>query len=212
MARAKGIDVYHGQGPFIDWGAVRQSGVSFALIRASYAGQTTGDPHPDRTFVANWQRAKDAGLLITAWHYFVAQHDCAAQINFFLDTFGNRQPNFPLALDFEYVLPKDLSAQEVTNCVTQAVDIMVQRTGRKPLIYTGNWWWRPHVLRSPNWMNHDLWVAHYTQANSPIMPPDWNAWRFWQHSDKGSVPEISTHVDLDWFNGTEAELRQFATV
>jgi GH25 family lysozyme M1 (1,4-beta-N-acetylmuramidase) len=209
MARAKGIDVYHGQGPFIDWKAVKQSGVSFAMIRASYAGQTAGKPHPDKHFVANWERAKDQGLLLTAWHYFVAQRDCAEQVNFFLDTFGNRKANFPLALDFEFILGS-LTPQEVTDCITQAIEVMVQRTGQKPMIYTGNWWWKPRVLRSDNWKTHDLWTAHYTSAASPIMPPDWTTWRFWQYSGSGQVPGISTNVDLDWFNGTEAELRQYA--
>src|SRR5205823_5465072 len=34
----------------------------------------------------------------------------------------------------------------------------------------------------------------------------WSAWKFWQKSNGGAVPGISGPFDLDFFNGTSAEL------
>jgi GH25 family lysozyme M1 (1,4-beta-N-acetylmuramidase) len=51
-------------------------------------------------------------------------------------------------------------------------------------------------------------VAHYGAA-SPSIPAGWSGWTFWQHSDAGRVPGIGGDVDLNWFNGSEAELQAF---
>jgi hypothetical protein len=48
-------------------------------------------------------------------------------------------------------------------------------------------------------------LAHYT-ALWPNTPYPWIGWAFWQHSDKGTLPGIKTHVDLNWYTGSEAEL------
>jgi lysozyme len=207
---AAGIDVSHNDG-VIDWKAVANAGYRFAFIRASYAGQTEGRPHIDRQFVTNWQHAQDRGLLVTAYHYFVAQQDSTEQIDFFLNTFGSRRANFPLTLDFEFAL-NNVTKTQINQSVKQAVDLMQSCTGRMPMVYTGAWWWNPKIARSAQWANSDLWVANYGNPNGPLMPSDWANWKFWQWSDEGHVPGISTPVDLDWFHGSVADLRQYAGV
>src|SRR5215213_5601276 len=97
MNGVKGIDVAHHQGN-IDWQSVAAAGIQFAFIRASLVG-TLGGFGVDRKFVTNWQKAQDAGILITAYHFFIPQLNPTAQVDFFLETFGSRTPNFPLALD-----------------------------------------------------------------------------------------------------------------
>ena len=53
--------------------------------------------------------------------------------------------------------------------------------------------------------DYPLWMARYTSLwPSPIYP--WAGWDFWQYSDSGKIPGVKTHVDLNWFNGSEEEL------
>lgn len=60
---AKGIDVSHWQG-IIDWKKVRGAGYSFAFLKA-----TEGSRIVDDRFRANAQDAKNAGLLVGAYHF-----------------------------------------------------------------------------------------------------------------------------------------------
>ena len=50
-------------------------------------------------------------------------------------------------------------------------------------------------------------IAHY-ETRAPLVPKPWTNWDFWQYTEHGKVPGIAAGaVDLDYFNGTEAELR-----
>ncbi|NIV29538.1 MAG: hypothetical protein GWN58_08520, partial [Anaerolineae bacterium] len=60
--RARGIDVSQWQGD-IDWQAVADSGVKFCFARSSVGDRL--DPYWEQ----NYQGAKDAGLLVGAYHY-----------------------------------------------------------------------------------------------------------------------------------------------
>jgi hypothetical protein len=48
-----------------------------------------------------------------------------------------------------------------------------------------------------------LWLAHWGVESPTVPAADWNGngWTFWQFSDCGMVPGISTCVDLDWHAG-----------
>jgi lysozyme len=210
MDRAAGIDVSQNDG-VIDWKAVARAGYSFAFIRASYAGKSEGKPHIDRAFVTNWRQARDQGLLVSAYHYFVVQQDSTEQVEFFLNTFGARKPDFALTLDFGYILGARPKTQ-VNQFVSRAVQLIETQTGRKPMIYTGDWWWQPNMIRSTQWADYDLWAANYNNPTGPILPPDWKSWKFWQWSDEGRVPGIATQVDLNWFSGSAADLKHYADV
>lgn len=62
----KGIDVSENNG-IVDWQAVADSGIEFAIIRSSY-----GKNSKDSMFAANVAGAKAAGLKVGAYHYSYA--------------------------------------------------------------------------------------------------------------------------------------------
>jgi GH25 family lysozyme M1 (1,4-beta-N-acetylmuramidase) len=82
-----------------------------------------------------------------------------------------------------------------------------QATGRRPIIYVSPGYWNAH-MRGFDTTDITLWVAHWG-VPAPSIPKGWNEWTFWQHSDKGTILGIAGAVDLDYFNGTLAELRTF---
>jgi len=58
--------------------------------------------------------------------------------------------------------------------------------------------------------DYPLWIAQYTTAAQPVIPPVWNAWTFWQYTDKGGVDGINGDVDHNRFNGTLDNLKALA--
>jgi GH25 family lysozyme M1 (1,4-beta-N-acetylmuramidase) len=66
----------------------------------------------------------------------------------------------------------------------------------------------------PTWLSEvDLWIANYGVTNPTIK--GWKAWRFWQYTNKAHGRDYgveSADLDLDYFNGTEDELRIYANV
>lgn len=197
MCKVPGIDVSRWQRE-IDWEKVAAAGYRFAVIRA-----TIGNYYTDPRFYVNWDGAREAGLLVSAYHVLAPERPADSQMERFFDTLGPRAAHLPLVLDVE--LSREVSAEDITASVRACVDTIEEEDGRGPVIYTARWFWDRHVSESPDWADYDLWVAHYG-VDSPSLPKGWDEWMFWQHSDHGEVPGIDASTDLNWFNGTHEEL------
>lgn len=77
---------------------------------------------------------------------------------------------------------------------------------------TGAWWMNDWVGRSA-FGHYDLWVANYKTVypwSKPYLPYDWTEWKFWQHSEKGSVPGVQSSCDLNLFYEDEIALFEYA--
>jgi GH25 family lysozyme M1 (1,4-beta-N-acetylmuramidase) len=138
----------------------------------------------------------------------------------------------PFALDVEI----DLQATNIylKNDVGNFLTLLEQNFGRKPVIYSGNWWWQPNMSPPASWVgNYDFWLASYPYAAGRVdstweelpshFPDGWNEDRWiapvpngrrpkiWQFSgDKFWLPGINGALDLNLFDGDEAALRQWA--
>jgi lysozyme len=193
-----GIDVSRWQGE-INWKTVANQGYKFAVIRASVGRQYT-----DPRFYTNWDGAKAAGLLVSAYHVVKPNHPASAQVEQFFSVLDDRQPDLPPVLDVE--MHEDLTPAQITTNVKECARLVEETGGRKPMIYTGKWFWDDYVLPSPDWAQYDLWTAHY-EVPAPSTPRDWTSWTFWQYSETGSVSGVTSHnTDLNWFNGSYEDL------
>ena len=63
----KGIDVSKWQGE-INWSKVKNAGIQFAMIRASFGW----DEYKDKFFEYNYKNAKEVGVAVGAYHYSYA--------------------------------------------------------------------------------------------------------------------------------------------
>jgi GH25 family lysozyme M1 (1,4-beta-N-acetylmuramidase) len=189
--RARGIDVSEYQGE-IDWDAVRDDGISFAIIRAS------SGHHVDPAFVTNWERAGNAGILRGSYHYLHA--DLTGQAALFAETVGDR----PLELGYWGDFEDAPLTSEKCGLFLAACD---ERTGRRTGVYSrANFIDRFGV---PPWATgRKLWIADWRDRPNPALPAAWDRWEFWQYrvGDAGSVGGISTRIDLDMYLGTEEQL------
>jgi GH25 family lysozyme M1 (1,4-beta-N-acetylmuramidase)/uncharacterized protein YraI len=201
MAYTPGIDVSRYEGE-INWALVASAGYRFAVIRA-----TVGDYYTDPRFYINWNGARGAGLLVTAYHVVVATRYADAQTQRFFDVLGDRRSDLPLVLDVERV--DNISPAGITACVLKCSQNIHQKDLRKPIIYTAKYYWKDNILSTYDWSQNDLWVANY-RVSTPSLPPGWGTWKFWQYDDKGQVPGIPSDTDLDWFNGSYSDLMSYA--
>jgi lysozyme len=192
----RGIDVSHFQGA-VDWGAVAAAGIDFAFIKA-----TEGLDDVDPRFHQNWQASGAAGLLRGAYHFLHPDLDARRQAAHFLSVVRLDDDALPPALDVE--VSNGVGPAALGSCVATWLDTVAAALGCKPVVYTDPWFWRAHV--AADLASYPLWLACY--AAQPALPPDWQRWTFWQHSQSGEIAGIAGPVDLDRCQLSRAQLRQ----
>lgn len=214
MPTVPGIDVSYWQSG-IDWPKVRATGQRFVFIKA-----TEGEAYVDPTFNNDWKGAKTAGLLRGAYCFFHPNQDAKKQADRFITTVTalNDLGELPPALDLETT--DGMKNDKIIAKVKIWLDQVEQAFGRKPLIYSGVSFLETNFSElgggPPAWTkDYPLWLAwypnQYTPELSPLMPRGWFKWTFWQYTSKGVLNGINANkVDLDVFNGTLADLYNFA--
>ncbi len=194
-----GLDVSHWEGK-VNWAQVCQAGYRFAFTKA-----TEGISYVDDTFLANISGAQAAGIPIGAYHFFHLTLPAKAQAEFYLSKIQKVKLELPPVLDFEENTA--LSKPQAAAAIKTWLDMVEAATRRKPIIYTGLYYWEGS-LGSPDWANnYPLWIAQYTPGPQPTVPHSWTRWTFWQYTDKGSVPGIQGGVDLNYTSLDEAGLQ-----
>jgi len=231
-----GLDVSEWQGPNVNWKKIAADGAKFAIIRATRGvSPVDGDPNAyvDKYFAVNREGARANGLIQGAYH-FASPHrsDGATQANFFIDNGGGWTrdgKSLPGALDMERdpyaTLPKvkglrqdcyNLTPEQMINWIRDFSRQYFKRTGRYPMIYTNQSWWKNCTSseKEPNGtaafnLTNPLWVANYREkVTAPAMPGGFDKytfWQFWNGDDKPKFPG-----DQNLFPGTYQQLVAFA--
>jgi len=196
-----GIDVSYYQGT-IDWDAVAADGVEFAFIRVS-----DGLGYPDSQFQNNWQGAQAAGILRGVYQFFREDEDPVDQADYLLAQMGGLgDGDLPPVIDVEST--DGAGPGEIVANVQEWIDHVEAATGRKPIVYTGKYFWQDNV-GSTAFSSYPLWAAHYG-VTCPNIPDQWDDWTFWQYSSSGAVDGIAGNVDVNRFNGSWADLLALA--
>ncbi|CAN5867258.1 hypothetical protein BH11MYX2_BH11MYX2_36560 [soil metagenome] len=196
----KGVDVSSYQDN-IDWAAVKGDGVKYAFIRVS-----DGLGSIDSKFDRNWSMSRAQGITHGVYQYFRPAQDPIAQADLLLEKIGGvvAADELPPVIDVEAT--GSLSPAEVAAKAKLWVDHVKAATGVTPIVYTGFYFWRD-MVGAPAWGGeHPLWHAQYTTAQCANIASPWTSWAFWQYSSSGTVAGIPGPVDMDRFDGTEAEL------
>lgn len=213
----EGIDVSHYQGD-IDWEQVAKSGRKSAYVKA-----TDGPVWEDPTFGRNRTGAKKAGLIVGVYHFARFGADPQAQAAFFKQIVGSTDGELPPAVDLEPTsfdpaprsdlnrpLPPPHPWNGTPNEWLREFDAAVHRElGRHPVLYFPTSFWTEHMNSTSSFDKRHAWFAEWVppppprRDKSPSLPAGWTTWTFWQYTDVGHVPGISskTYVDLDIFNG-----------
>ena len=181
----QGIDVSKWQGT-IDWARVRQSGIAFAMIRAS-AGMTA-----DPLFAENCAGAEANGVGRGAYHYCYALsvEEAKREAAFFLSLLGGKTLNYPVALDFEDLSLQPLGKERLTEIAEAFLDA-IEAAGYYAILYANPSWLRNN-LDTGRLRRFDLWLAYWSETPNTAFD-----YGLWQYTSTGSVDGINGAVDRD---------------
>jgi lysozyme len=222
----QGIDVSHWQNDKstpqkMDFTKAVKMGAKFVYIKVSERGGI------DRDFEYNWKAAKVAGLLRGGYHFLRWDLSGLLQARIFCDIMADDPGELPPCGDFE--APNQGSLYPSNALLEQFLVEVETRTKRKPILYTSPGYWGIHgrnkVTKAfdAKWAYYHLWIAHYMKTyTAGVSKPDelepWKSnkkpWKFWQYTNMGdglAYGAESKAIDLNWFNGTLDELKQFAS-
>lgn len=188
-----GIDVSKHNGT-IDWAAVRNSGVSYVIIRCGYRGSTTGALIEDPKFKSNIKGAQAAGLKVGIYFFTQAINEAEAveEASMVLQLIKPYAISYPVYLDVESSGGRaDGISKDVRTAVCKAFCATIANSGYTSGIYANKTWLNEKI--SPSALGgHKIWLAQYAAA------PTYNGpYHMWQYSSKGSVSGISGRVDMN---------------
>jgi GH25 family lysozyme M1 (1,4-beta-N-acetylmuramidase) len=203
-----GIDVsryQHPGGAAIDWAKVYASGQRFAVVKATEyeTDEATGKPvlftNPNLT--ADLRDARAAGLVVGSYVFAHPDNSAITQADQFAAAVGELpEGSLPPVLDLED--DGGLTTAQLVAWTRTFLDRLQLNTGTVPMIYTGPNFWNTEMGNSTAFVNHPLWVAHYTDAAAPTLFGGWTSWSLWQYTNSGSVAGVTGPVDLNRFNGS----------
>lgn len=166
------------------------------------AGQNTWE---DIKFKTSWQGAKQAGLIRGSYWFYDSRAQPKRQAEKWVEVLGDDTGEMEMWCDFE-----DRYGGAYTG-VRHWFDFMEKvkalLPGKKLGVYTGYYYWQEFAAGVTYFAQYPLWIAAYN-TTGPRIPPIWQNWTFWQFTDKGDGSLFgveSKNIDLNYFNGTEAE-------
>lgn len=188
-----GIDVSKWNGT-IDWNAVKNSGVSFVIIRCGYRGSTSGVLVEDSKFKSNIQGAQAAGLKVGIYFFTQAVNEVEAveEASMVIGLIRNYSIAYPVFIDTEQSGGRGDKIDRATRtAVCVAFCETIKSAGYTPGVYASKSWYNDN-LSYGSISGYRIWLAQYASA-----PSFSNRYDIWQHSEKGSVSGISGKVDLN---------------
>ena len=212
--RVYGFDVSLHQGT-VDWtrashAVINGQPVVFAAARVSDGLYTKDGP----TFVRNWKGMRDAGLVRGAYQFFRPEQDAHKQARLFLDAIaaaGGFIPgvDLPPAIDIEVVQARythaTISSAKIQAGVQVWLDDVAAELHVQPIVYSLS---GVSYALGDKFSGYPLWVANFYQT-CPRMPTGWADWQLFQFDDKGTIPGVTGHADLDAWNGTRESFDAF---
>lgn len=190
-----GIDVSKYQ-PSINWTSVKNSGVSFVIIRCGYRGSSTGVLIEDPYFKSHIKGAKAAGLKVGVYFFTTAMTEAeaieeASMCAYLCSGYGI---NYPVFMDCESSNRpgyNGIGAAERTQII-KAFCNTLKSAGYTPGVYA-NKTWLTEKMSASSLSGYKIWLAQYNAAG-----PTYNGrYDLWQYTSKGSVSGISGNVDMN---------------
>lgn len=192
-----GIDVSHHQG-IINWMELKNVQYSHFPIRFVFMKATEGGDFKDKAFDDNFKEAGEHRFIRGVYHFYNPQTDPVKQADFFIDNVKLTVGDLPPVLDIEKK-PKD--ADKLKRDLKIWLNRIENHYKVKPILYT-SYKFKNKYLNDSVFNSYPYWIAHYYVDSVRYT----GQWKFWQHTDVGTLPGIRKQVDLNVFNGTMTEL------
>ena len=197
-----GIDVSEFQGN-IDWKAVADSGIDFAMIRVGYRGMKNGEIKEDACAKYNLQEASKNGLKIGAYFFSTAvtEEEAKEEAEWTKNLLSGYPVTYPVAYNCEgFQNPSsrqfELSVEERTKLADAFLKSIEEGS------YTGMFYAAKNELDDNNlWnaddlsLNYRIWVAQYSDQTWPEKTTGDHV--MWQYTNQGKLDGIKGAVDFN---------------
>ena len=191
-----GVDVSYYQGE-IDWQALADQGIRFALLRIGYRGYTQGQLFVDEAFETNLANARAAGMLCGVYFFSQAVNadEARQEADQVLSQLDGRTLELPVFFDWESVTEADSRTQDVYSLpITECASAFCTR------IEEGGYQAGVYFFRSLGYHNYDLsqlseWS--FWSAALGSYPDFYYAHSFWQYSITAQLDGVAGDLDLD---------------
>lgn len=194
-----GIDVSHYQGD-INWKMLKQTRQGKFPVQFIFMKATEGGDFSDDKFVANFDSAKAHGFIRGAYHFYNPKTDANKQADFFIRSVKLEPGDLPPVLDIEM---KGKDMKKLQHDLKIWLGKIENHYGVKPIIYA-SYKFKTKYLNDSIFNTYPYWIAHYYVDSVRYQ----GEWKFWQHTDVGTLPGIGEKVDLNVFNGSSADLQK----
>ena len=215
-----GIDVSSYQ-ETVNWEAVREAGISFAMIRLGFRGYGAGVLTPDRYYEENILKSREAGIPRGVYFFSTAVNtsEAAEEADWVSGRLEGEAIELPVAFDYEYITAdKTYRTAGVTrktrsDCAVAFLN-RIREKGFEPMMYASENsfkvnWDTERILSSTGCR---VWLARYYQNTGKpnASPPDGRPWDLWQYTSAGKVAGVTGPCDMNtvkspFWEGREAD-------
>lgn len=196
-----GIDVSHHNGT-IDWNAVKNSGVDFAILKIGEYYENSGRTLVDSQFERNYAACKARGIAVGGYFYSYAFNptEAAHEADACTRIISGKSFEMPIFIDIEDKIVTNAinsgrtSVENLTNAMITFCDVMKSR-GYQSGVYSYKNFFEIY-LNTPVLERYNIWLAHYVSNTNYNGKYD-----MWQYTSDGRVSGINGNegrVDLNW--------------
>lgn len=180
----------------IDWDAVKDAGIEFAIIRCGYRGAVNGALVLDPMYEQNIRGAIEADIPVGVYFFTQAVDEVEAieEASAVISLIEEYDVDYPVFLDSESTggagRADGLAADERTK-IHKAFLETIAAAGYETGIYGSRNWLNDQVDME-ELSSYKTWLAEYAEV------PEYDGYyHMWQYTSKGTVDGIDTNVDLN---------------
>lgn len=185
----RGIDISAYQ-TGVDYNALKQSGIEFAIIRAGYGKVTT---QKDKLFETHYAGLKKVGIPVGAYWYSYAMDENAAvaEARACIEVLKGKQYEYPIYYDVEENNQYKLGKQKVS-AIIKAFCTEMEKAGYWVGVYTNTSWYNS-VITDDIKTRYAIWIAHWG-VSKPGISGEYGLWQYKVSPQAG----IKGDCDLDY--------------
>jgi len=161
--------------------------------------------YQDRVFQTSWKNARSAGLVRGSYWFYDSRVNPKRQAEKYVEILSQDPGEMEMWCDYEDRYGGPYGGWRNWFDFMERIKTLMPE--KKLGVYTGYYYWQEFAAGVNYFSQYPLWIAWYNPT-PPLVPPTWQDWTFWQFTDNGDGTLFgveSLNIDLNYFNGTEAE-------
>lgn len=189
-----GIDVSEWQGN-INWEKVKNTGISFAMIRCGYREIVGNNFYEDAKFRKNIEEATRVGLQVGVYFYGTARNEKEAleEAEFTVNLIKDYNITYPVVYDAE-VFNRGRLVNVSNSTITDNILTFTETVasyGYETMVYS-YYDALTNILDTGKFDGKLIWLSHFSETTGYT-----GNYNMWQYTEEGRVDGISTNVDLN---------------